>query len=236
MKNFRHIKFRALFWKSIFYRIISMTIFSSIFGYQFALFAGLIAFVVYYIYDWIFNKLFRITTEQGFVLWFTGLPCSGKSTLADIIAKKLAKLGVKVERLDGDIVRQGQLSNDLGFSKTDRDKNIRRVTFVSKILSRNGIAVLASFVSPYRKTRKQIKDSVTNFIEIFVQASPTICAKRDVKGMWKKAKAGQITGFTGWDNPYEIPIKANIICNTDKETILESADKILSYLRKRRLI
>jgi len=236
MRNFRHLKFGLLAWKAIIYRLISIGIFWVIFGQKFALLAGAIAFTWYYIYDWIFHKLFRLSTDTGFVLWFTGLPCSGKSTIADVIASKLRQKGIKVERLDGDVVRQGKLSDDLGFSKEDRDKNINRVNFVSKVLSRNGVAVLASFVSPYKETRNKIRKNVTNFIEVYVKASAEECARRDVKGMWAQAKGGKIKGFTGYDDPYESPEKAEIILDTQKETIEKSAENVITYLKKASLI
>lgn len=236
MKNFRHIKFNLLLIKSIIYRLGSMLIFGLLFGKRVALIAGCIAFAWYYIYDWIFHKLFRLSTEEGFTIWLTGLPCSGKSTIADALAIKLKKKGIKVERLDGDIIRNGKLSNDLGFSKEDRDKNINRITFVSKLLSRNGIAVLASFVSPYRKTRQMIRESVTNFIEVLVYCNADECARRDVKGMWAKAKRGEIKNFTGYDDPYEIPYKCEIILDTENYSVEECVNKIIRYLNKRKLI
>jgi len=236
MKNFRHLKVGLLTWKALIYRIISITIFSLLFGYKFALCAGLLSLIIYYIYDCIFHKIFRLSNDKGFVLWFTGLPCSGKSTIADEIAIELKKRGIKVERLDGDIVRKGKLSNDLGFSKDDRDKNINRITFVSRVLSRNEVAVLASFVSPYEKTRQKIRENVTNFVEIYVDASVGECVKRDVKGMWKLAKEGKIKGFTGYDDPYEIPQNPELICDTVEESLKESTNKVLSYLESKRLI
>lgn len=236
MKNFRYLKIGLLTWKAIIYRIFSILIFCAIFGHKLALIAGIVAFIWYYIYDWIFHKLFRLSTDKGFVIWFTGLPCSGKTTLADSLSPILKKKGIKVERLDGDIVRKGKLSDDLGFIKEDRDKNINRINFVSKLLSRNGVAVLASFVSPYKKTRNDIRKNVTNFIEVFVNTSSAECAKRDVKGMWAKAKKGEIKGFTGVDDPYEIPINPDICINTEHETIKESVNKILEYLKRRKFI
>ena len=236
MRNSKQIKLNILFWKSIGYRIISITIFISIFGFKFAIFTGLFSFFLYYIYDYLFNKYFRVVIDKGYVLWFTGLPCSGKTTLADAVAKGLKNRDIRVERLDGDIVRKGKLSDDLGFSKEDRDKNINRINFVSKLLSRQGVAVLASFVSPYQKTRNKIRSNVTNFIEIWVYASSEECARRDIKGMWAKAKAGIIKGFTGYDDPYEEPINPEIVCNTNKETINESVNKIINYLKYRKLI
>jgi len=238
MKGFRKLKLGLLTWKAIIYRIISICIFTLLFGHELALTAGFIGITVYYVYDWLFHKFFNVSTDKGFVLWFTGLPCSGKSTIADALFPLLKNEGIKVERLDGDIVRKGKLSDDLGFSKEDRDKNIRRVNFVSSVLSRNGVAVLASFVSPYKRTRNKIRESVTNFIEVYVEASAKECAKRDVKGMWAKAKKGEIKGFTGYDDPYEEPRfdKLEIHLNTEVETLEESVNKVFNYLKKERLI
>jgi len=174
--------------------------------------------------------------KKGCVVWFTGIPCSGKSSIADELAKELYNRGKRVERLDGDIVRKGKLSNDLGFSKEDRDKNINRINFVSKLLSRNGVVVIASFVSPYAKTRENIRNNVTNFVEVFVKASVKECIKRDVKGMWKKALKGKIKGFTGFDDPYEAPKNPEIICDTETETIEESTNKVIKYLEDNKII
>lgn len=176
-----------------------------------------------------------MTGQKGFTLWFTGLPCSGKSTVADIIAEKLKTHSLKIERLDGDVVRQ-MLTRDLGFSKEDRDKNIERVTFVSKLLSRNGVGVLASFVSPYKETRNMIRKETTNFVEVYVNCPVEECAKRDVKGMYAKAYAGEIKDFTGVDDPYEPPENAEIVINTLEETEKESAEKIISKLQEIGLI
>ena len=168
----------------------------------------------------------------GVTLWFTGLPCSGKTTIADILAPKLRALGKKVERLDGDIVRNG-LTRDLGFSKEDRDMNIERVTFVAKLLTRNQVLVLATFVSPYRDRRNKSREEIGEFIEIYVKASIEECMKRDVKGMYKKALAGQIKNFTGVDDPYEEPLNPELILDTDKESVEESVDKVLQYLENK---
>src|SRR3989338_3766570 len=135
-------------------------------------------------------------SKIGFTLWFTGLPCSGKTTISDAIGKKLKDAGLKVERLDGDIVRKS-LTRDLGFSKEDRDKNIERVTFVAKLLSRNEVGVIASFISPYQETRDIIRRETTNFIEVFIHAPLEVCEERDVKGMYKLAREGKIENFTG---------------------------------------
>ena len=169
--------------------------------------------------------------HKGFVLWFTGLPCSGKTTVADAVAEKLKARGMKVERLDGDIVRKS-LTRDLGFSKEDRDKNIERVTFVAKLLSRNGVAVLPSFVSPYIAARENARKETTNFIEIYVKCPTEVCEKRDVKGMYKKAREGEIKDFTGVNDPYEEPPNPELVLETDKETVEQCVKKIIGKLQE----
>ena len=171
--------------------------------------------------------------KQGIVLWFTGLSQAGKTTIADKVCEILKEKGLKTERLDGDIVRQS-LSKDLGFSKEDRDTNIERVTFVAKLLSRNKVIVLASFVSPYRerrrKTRKEIEDGA-RFIEIFCKCPVEVCEKRDAKGLYKKACKGEIKNFTGISDPYEEPENPEIIIDTHKDDIKKCAKKIINYLK-----
>jgi adenylyl-sulfate kinase len=170
--------------------------------------------------------------NRGFVLWFTGLSGSGKTTLAKLIETELKVRGVCVERLDGDVVRQS-LTADLGFSKEDRDKNIQRVTFVAKLLSRNGVGVLASFISPYRATRDWVRSEVTNFVEVFLDCSLEECIRRDVKGLYAKALAGEIPEFTGVSDPYESPLDAEITINTAEESIEESFARIIGYLEEK---
>lgn len=171
----------------------------------------------------------EIKEMKGFTAWFTGLPCSGKSSVADKVAEKLKEKGFKVERLDGDIVRK-HLTHDLGFSKEDRNENIERVTFVAKLLTRNGVAVLASFVSPYRERRKKSRKEIGDFVEVYVKCPIDVCMQRDIKGMYKKAINGEIKDFTGISDPYEEPIAPEAIIETDKETIDESANKVLKKL------
>ena len=175
------------------------------------------------------------TGSDGFVLWLTGLSGSGKTTLAKLIEQKLKERGVRVERLDGDVVRQS-LTSDLGFSKEDRDKNIQRVTFVAKLLSRNGVGVLASFISPYRSTRDWVSGEVTNFIEVYVECPVEACIQRDVKGLYAKALAGEIPEFTGVSDPYEPPFSPEITVHTADESIEESCAKIIDYLEKKDFI
>lgn len=172
---------------------------------------------------------------KGFTLWFTGLSGSGKSAVADLVAEKLKEKGLRVERLDGDIVRQS-LTRDLGFSKEDRDENIKRITFVAKLLTRNGVAVLTSFISPYQETRDHARKEIGDFVEIFVKCPLEVCIKRDAKGLYKKAIAGEIEKFTGISDPYEDPLNPEIIVETDKESVEESAEKVIAELEKLRYI
>lgn len=170
--------------------------------------------------------------QEGFVLWFTGLSGAGKTTLAKLIEQELRARDVLVERLDGDVVRQS-LTADLGFSREDRDKNIQRVTFVAKLLSRNGVGVLASFISPYRATRDWVRAEVTNFIEVFIDCPLEECIRRDVKGLYTKALAGEIPEFTGVSDPYEAPLNPEISVNTGDQSIKESFAQIMTYLEER---
>lgn len=173
--------------------------------------------------------------QKGFVLWLTGLSGSGKTTIAEILEGEILSRSLKVERLDGDIVRQG-LTRDLGFSKEDRAKNIERVTFVAKLLSRNGVACICSFISPYQSVRDNVRSETTSFIEVYVDASLDAVVDRDVKGLYKKAIAGEIENFTGISDPYEAPVDPDIHIRTDNQSPLESANEILLYLEDRALI
>jgi adenylylsulfate kinase len=167
--------------------------------------------------------------QKGFTAWFTGLPCSGKTTVADGVADVLRDRGYRVERLDGDIVRKG-LTSDLGFSKEDRDENIKRVTFVAKLLTRNGVAVLATFVSPYSERRRKTREEIGEFVEVYTRCPVEVCIERDIKGMYRKALAGEIKNFTGIDDPYEEPEDPELILDTDKESIEESVQRVLDRL------
>ena len=169
--------------------------------------------------------------HKGFTLWFTGLPCSGKTVLADTIAEEFKARGMKVERLDGDIVRKS-LTKDLGFSEEDRNMNIERVTFVAKLLTRNGVAVLASFVSPYNKIRAYSRNEIGEYVLVYVKCSLDECENRDVKGMYAKARAGEIKDFTGIDHPFEEPNEVEITVETDNQTVEESKEIILDALDK----
>jgi adenylylsulfate kinase len=169
--------------------------------------------------------------QRGFTAWFTGLPCSGKTTIADGVAEVLRGRDLKVERLDGDIVRKG-LTSDLGFSKEDRDENIKRVTYVAKLLTRNDVAVLATFVSPYRERRAKTREEIGDFVEIYTRCPVEICIERDDKGMYKKAIAGEIKNFTGIDDPYEEPEDPKLILDTDKMGVEECVQKVLDKLEE----
>lgn len=173
--------------------------------------------------------------HEGFTLWFTGLPCSGKSTVGDGVAAILKERGFRVELLDGDVVRK-ELTRDLGFSKKDRDENIMRVTFVAKLLSRNGVATLVSFISPYRELRDRARQGTTNFVEVYTKCPVEVCILRDVKGMYQKAIKGEIKEFTGVSDPYEEPLNPEIVLETDKETVDESVAKVVRRLEELGLI
>jgi adenylyl-sulfate kinase len=169
--------------------------------------------------------------QKGVTVWFTGLSGAGKTALAKSLEVELRRRGLKVERLDGDIVRQS-LTRDLGFSKEDRDKNIERVTFVAKLLTRNGVAVLCSFISPYRAVRAKVREEVGNMIEVYCYAPLDTLMERDVKGLYKKAIAGEIENFTGISDPYEPPEKPDVIIDSSRETVEESLAKVLHTLEE----
>jgi adenylyl-sulfate kinase len=172
-----------------------------------------------------------LNKQRGFTAWFTGLSGSGKTTIARIVEDEMRARGLRVERLDGDIVRQS-LTRDLGFSKEDRDMNIERVTFVAKLLTRNDVGVLCAFISPYRSRRDRSRREIGEFIEIYVECPVDECARRDVKGLYAKAFAGEIGNFTGVSDPYEPPENPEIMCHTAEETPEQSAQKILMYLEQ----
>jgi len=177
---------------------------------------------------------------KGATIWFTGLPCSGKTTIADRVYEILKGKGYKVERLDGDIIRKSPISRDLGFTREDRRKNLERVAFIAKLLSRNDVLVLATFVSPYNEIRRDIRDIIgkERFHLIWTRCPLEVCIARDVKSMYKKALAGEIENFTGVDDPFEKPTDppADLILDTDKESVEESVEKVLAYIKRRGLI
>ncbi len=169
---------------------------------------------------------------QGFTVWFTGLSGAGKSTIAEALEPALRARGVSVEILDGDIVRTN-LSKGLGFSKEDRDTNILRIGFVAHLLSRNGVGVITSAISPYREIRDQVREQNGDFIEVFVKCPLEELIRRDVKGLYEKAIKGEIKNFTGVSDPYEEPLKPEVTVETDKETVEESTAKVLAAIEQR---
>src|SRR3954447_8469270 len=174
--------------------------------------------------------------EKGFTLWFTGLSGAGKTTISEIVERELRERGSKVEVLDGDVVREN-LSKGLGFSKEDRDTNIRRIAFVADLLSRNGVPVITAAISPYREIRDEARGLMEQrFIEVYIEASVETCAERDVKGLYEKAFKGEIKEFTGVSDPYEPPENPEIVCHTEQESPEESAQKLIDYLEQRELI
>jgi adenylyl-sulfate kinase len=170
-------------------------------------------------------------SNRGFTLWFTGLSGAGKSTLATALEPVLRERGCKVEVLDGDVVRTN-LSKGLGFSKEDRDTNIRRIGFVAQLLTRNGVAVMTAAISPYREVRRECREMIGDFVEVFVKCPVEVCAERDVKGLYKKAMAGEIPHFTGVSDPYEDPEHAEVVVETDTESVEQSVAKVLAKLEQ----
>lgn len=170
-------------------------------------------------------------SQKGFTLWFTGLSGSGKSTISERVALRLQRKGLKVEILDGDIVRT-HLSKGLGFSREDRDENIKRVGFVCQLLTRNGVIAVASVISPYREARDYNRKQIKNFVEVYTRCPVEVCAQRDVKGLYQKAAAGEIKGFTGVDDPYEPPNHPEVVCHTDTESVEESVERVIHKLEE----
>jgi adenylylsulfate kinase len=168
----------------------------------------------------------RVPGRRGLTIWLTGLSGSGKTTISDGVAAELFSRGLKVEVLDGDVVRK-HLCKDLGFSKRDRDENVRRIAFIAQLLTRNGVVVLVSAISPYRAARDEARRAIGDFVEVYVDASLAVCELRDPKGLYKKARTGEIRGFTGIDDPYEPPLHPDVVCNTDRETVAQSASKVV---------
>lgn len=168
----------------------------------------------------------------GCVVWLTGLPGAGKTTVARILESRIRNLGLNVEVLDGDEVRRN-LSPELGFSKQDRQTHAKRVVYISKLLSRNSIITIVSLISPFREFRQYARNTVgRNFIEVWVKASSETCSKRDPKGLYRKAKEGKILDLTGVQEPYEEPLNPELILDTENETADESANKVMTYLQK----
>ncbi len=169
----------------------------------------------------------RLAQEHGLTVWFTGLSGAGKSTICRAVATELLAHGLQVEVIDGDIIRN-YLCKDLGFTKHDRDENVRRIAFVSQLLTRNGTIVLVSAISPYRAGRDDARRTIGDFMEVYVSTPLSVCEVRDPKDLYKKARSGKIHGFTGIDDPYEPPLAAEIACNTDHESTRESSSKVVA--------
>jgi len=167
--------------------------------------------------------------QKGFTLWFTGLSASGKTTLSQMVAARMKELSLKVEILDGDVIREN-LSKGLGFSKEDRDINILRIGFVCNLLSRNGVVAIAAAISPYKEIRERNRAQIENYVEVFVDAPIEECARRDPKGLYKKAYAGEIPNFTGVSDPYEAPENPEIHLDTLNQTPEESVDQVVYKL------
>jgi adenylyl-sulfate kinase len=178
----------------------------------------------------------EMADDKGFTLWFTGLSGAGKTTASKMVAEELQARGSRLEILDGDVVREN-LSKGLGFSKEDRDTNIRRIAFVADLLSRNGVPVITAAISPYREIRAEARELMGDrFIEVYVKASVDTCIERDPKGLYEKALKGEIKEFTGVSDPYEEPLDPELTLETESETPEESAGKIIGLLEERRLI
>jgi adenylylsulfate kinase len=169
--------------------------------------------------------------QRGVTIWFTGLSGAGKTTITRALAENLQSQGYKPEILDGDVVREN-LTKGLGFSKADRDENIRRIGFVSQLLTKHGVIVLVSAISPYREIREEVKQKIGDFVEVYVNAPLAVCEGRDVKGLYKRARSGEIKSFTGIDDPYEPPLNPTVECRTDKEELSESVAKVVNKLEE----
>jgi adenylyl-sulfate kinase len=170
-----------------------------------------------------------MNVDNGFVLWLTGLSGAGKSTIASAVAPSLAQRGHRVEVLDGDEVRTN-LCQGLGFSREDRDANIARIGYVAGKLAKHGVAVVVAAISPYREARDKIRASVASFVEVHVAAPVSVCAERDVKGLYAKALAGEIKNFTGVSDPYEAPLQPEITLRTERETVEDCVGRVLAWL------
>jgi adenylyl-sulfate kinase len=177
----------------------------------------------------------RIMKHQGFTLWFTGLSGAGKSTISSMLERRLRAAGAKVEVLDGDVVRT-HLSKGLGFGKEDRDENVRRIGFVCELLSRHGVISMAAAISPYRAVRDELRARIPNFVEVYVECPIEVLAERDVKGLYKRALAGEIPNFTGVTDPYEPPLAPEVTVNSSKETPEQSVELIWATLERLGLV
>jgi len=179
------------------------------------------------------NEELRRSASTGLTVWFTGLSSAGKSTISSAVYENLRAKGLRVELLDGDVVRQ-HLSKGLGFSKADRDENIRRIGFLADRLTRNGAIVLVAAISPYRAIRDEMRERIGNFLEVYVNAPLEVVEQRDVKGIYRRGRAGELHGVTGLDDPYEPPLTPDVECHTDRETLEESVAKVMTAVDERR--
>jgi adenylyl-sulfate kinase len=181
----------------------------------------------------------EVSEDRGFVLWLTGLSGAGKTTLAGRLVPELRARGLRVEVLDGDEVRTN-LSKGLGFSKEDRDTNVRRIGYVARLLARNGVAAITAAISPYREVRREVRRAVeddgADFVEVYVECPLEVLAERDVKGLYKRALAGEIQGFTGVSDPYEAPSTPDVTVRTHEEAVEASAERIIAELEMRGLL
>lgn len=173
--------------------------------------------------------------SEGFVLWFTGLSGAGKSTISELVTQRFRDRNVPVELLDGDIVRTN-LSQGLGFSKEHRDINVRRIGFVSELLSRHGVVTVVAAISPYREVREELRTRIPNFFEVYVECPVEVLAARDVKGLYKKALAGEIGQFTGVSDPYEPPLSPHLTIRSDQEPVDRSVERVWDMLKNRNLV
>lgn len=167
--------------------------------------------------------------HQGFTIWFTGLSGAGKSTLAQVLARFLQAQGERVEVLDGDAVRT-HLSKGLGFSREDRDTNIKRIAYVCSLLTRNGVICISAAIAPYREARAWARQEIGNFVEVYIKCPLEVCRARDVKGLYRLVDEGKIQHFTGIDDPYEEPEQPELVVETDKQSLAESVEAILARL------
>jgi len=198
-------------------------------------FEGILKMILYFFHERLWNKI-SVGKKQvaPFVLWFTGLPASGKSTFADAVYVCLLRNSLKVERLDGERIRA--IFPEIGYSKFERDEHIKKAGYLASLLEKNGVIVVASFVSPYKETRDFVRKLCSHFIEIYVNTPLEECEKRDSKGLYKKARKGIIKNFTGIDDPYEAPKNSEIIIDGVNETVSNATQKIFNYLKQRKLL
>jgi adenylylsulfate kinase len=226
---------KTISWRVIATTTITLIVFVFSGKFKLALAVGGVEAIVktalYFFHERAWDKInFGRKPVKSFILWFTGLSGSGKSTLADKVFAYLKKRNINIERLDGDVVRS--VFPQTGFTKEDRDSHIRRIGFLASLLERNGIIVISSFISPYKEARGFVRGQCIDFVEVYVKSSVKECEKRDVKGLYKKARLGEINNFTGVSDPYEPPENPEIIVDTDNQSVDESFEIIQKYINK----